>query len=239
VAYHGGMAAVPDFRPSTHGFAFANSWPRGTTIFTIDTPFGDIRLGDANAGLCGGMAMAAADLYQARRRPPAATAPPARETPLFGYLSQRLLASWNVPTGPLTFAYWALTPDRDTGFIFRRSGVSRMTIRNEIPQITASIDRGRLCLVGMVTVRSAAPDELAKCHIALAYAYERTPTRFRLSVYDPNRPGRDDIGLGLDVRAPHQATPIDHNLGIRHPVRGFFLLEYTFRDPTAVAGPPY
>src|SRR6187401_1018617 len=121
------MATVHGFLPSSHGFRFRNAWPRGTPAFVIETGVGSLRFGDANSGLCGGMALAVADLHAAGRRPRTWTTPPASGTAAFGYLARRLIDSWGIPAGPARFAYWAVTPDQDTVFGLR-AGTGRMTI---------------------------------------------------------------------------------------------------------------
>ena len=56
---------VPGFLPSTNGFHFANDWPAGPTVrlgpFDTRWFFG---IGDAAAGLCGGMALSAKDIFE-------------------------------------------------------------------------------------------------------------------------------------------------------------------------------
>jgi hypothetical protein len=46
------------FRPSIHGFKFANRWPVGTTVRTIDQRITTLGIGDAYNGLRGGMGFA-------------------------------------------------------------------------------------------------------------------------------------------------------------------------------------
>ena len=68
------------FVPSRNGFAFANAWPASPAV-VIPTPFGEIDIGNASAGLCGGMVFAALDYWHAGTAPP--TERPAAGTPLF------------------------------------------------------------------------------------------------------------------------------------------------------------
>ena len=229
---------VDGFLPSTHGFRFRNAWPDATPVVVVDAGVGTIRLGDANDGLCGGMALAAADLYAAGRRPRAWTTPPAGGSAAFRYFARRLLASWGIPAGPAKFAYWAATPDGDTLFGLR-PGLARLTIRDELPRVRAAVDRGRPALLGLVTVRSPTPAQLGNCHIVLAYGYSDDDCRVRVDVYDPNSPRRDDIALALDTSHPGSRTPIEHNVRISRPIRGFFVLPYRKADPAPVAGRPW
>jgi hypothetical protein len=224
-----------NFLPSTHGLKFPNYWPPGTPDLLAHTAIGTLRVGNANAGLCGGMCFAARDLFDAGLQPPPDTASPPPGSPLLNYLTRRLLASWNIPTGVLTYYSWANTPDHDTlGGL--RHGLARMTIQDQIPQLTASIDQGTPCPLGLVTVYSADPAQLSRCHQVLAYAYDRQGTYFRAAVYDPNSPERDDIHIGLDTANPGHTTMINHNVNIAEPIRGFFSTTYSFSDPAAIAG---
>ena len=58
------------FLASTNGFAFANSWPHVPPLrFRLGGPVPlELAVGDAALGLCGGMALAALDLYLAGGR---------------------------------------------------------------------------------------------------------------------------------------------------------------------------
>jgi hypothetical protein len=47
-----------------------------------------------------------------------------------------------------------------------------MTIQDQIPHITSSIDNGQLCTLGLVTVYSANPSDLRMCHQVVAHNYE-------------------------------------------------------------------
>lgn len=227
------------FLPSKHGLHFPNWWPPGTPDLIVHTPIGDVPIGNANAGLCGGMCFTARDLFDANRQPPADTTSPPGGSALTTYLTWRLLASWNIPAGVLTYYYWANTPDHDT-MIGVRHGVARMTIEDQIPQVTASIDAGRPCALGLVTVYSADPTMLGHCHQVLAYAYERSGTYFKAHVYDPNSPDDDNVYVGLDTSDPGQTTPIDNNVNLGDlPIRGFFFTQYSFNDPSSIAGPPW
>jgi hypothetical protein len=111
-----------------------------------------------------------------------------------------------------------------------------MTIQDQIPQVTASIDQGKPCPLGLVTVHSPDPAQLGRCHQVLAYAYQWQGGYFRVGVYDPNSPGRDDIHIGLDTSNPGRTTAIDHNVNIADPIRGFFRTAYSFCDPSTIAG---
>ena len=64
---------MPDpisFLPSQDGLAFTNAWPSEPAV-VLPTPFGKINIGNAAAGLCGGMVFAALDFWHTGIQPPA------------------------------------------------------------------------------------------------------------------------------------------------------------------------
>ena len=228
------MIRVPGFTPSVHGLRFTNSWPQGPDIIVHVPPFGDVPIGDASNGLCGGMAFLVKDLHEANR-PPIIDSQPANGTPLFKYIVARLFASFNIPGGILKYYGWMNTPDEDTGvWRYIRRGVTWMTIKEEWPRVKADIDAGHTSPLGVVTVRSGNPNDLGKCHQVLAYGYDLTDTDLTLHVCDPNtkNAAADDVFIKLDLSQPTRTASISHNINIGHPVRGFFRVDYSFSDPS-------
>ncbi|MEU1971369.1 hypothetical protein ABZ477_06925 [Microbacterium sp. NPDC019599] len=232
------MPYLARFLPSTHGLHFANAWPRGAPGFVADVaPVGRLRFGDAGNGLCGGMAFTASDLYLAKRRPPADTTPPGEDHPLFRYISNRLMDSFDIPLGILKYYSWANTPDADTGIppiVWR--GIASRTILDQLPKIAREIDAGRPANLGLVTVRSLDPSALGQCHQVVAYGYSKRARIATVRVYDPNLPDRDDVTIKLDTSHPSEETTISSTVDCR-PLRGFFVSSYSRRDPAAIAGP--
>jgi hypothetical protein len=180
------------------------------------------------------MALAAADLYRAGRRPAEWTTPPGPDTPAFAYLRSRLLASWDVPAGAARFVSWTAWPDADT---FGLAGVGRMTVRDQLPKLRIALGAGAVALLGLVTVRTVNPRLIGKNHIVLAYGCETGPTAVTIAVYDPNSPHRDDIRITVDTTTGGGPARITHNVGIRLPIRGLFVLPVPPGDPTPVAAP--
>src|SRR4051794_34770258 len=90
--------AVPGYLPSKHGFRFRNHWPSiHITSITLPDPFGDILVGDASWGLCGGMSFASRDYFEAGQRAPLTETNPAGEgDPLFDYIVRRLSQSLSI-----------------------------------------------------------------------------------------------------------------------------------------------
>jgi hypothetical protein len=228
------MPAQERFVASQQGFAFTNAWPSEPAV-TLDSPFGQINVGNANGGLCGGMVFAAVDYWRTATTPPADR--PAPGNPLYGYIVRRLVDSWHLPAGVAQYFQWMNLPDGDTGFdVLRRHvvidrGLAWRTVRVQWPQIKADLDRGTPAALGVVTVASSKSADLALNHQVLAYAYDRSDAEVSVRVYDPNRGQRDDIWIRFDTSAPTRPTTFAHNLDIGHPVRGFFRTSYAPSTP--------
>jgi len=228
---------VPGFLPSTSGFRFPNRFPH-VPVRRIGVPgVLDIPIGDASDGLCGGMAFAARDYFEAGRPPPTDPDPPAEGTPLFDYLVERLFDSFGLPLGPgryLGLMSPAL-PDGDP-FLARLGlaphGRAWRTIREEWPRVRAEIDRGRPAPLGLVRVKSWSPIDLKQNHQVLAYGYELDGDRLLIRIYDPNHPGDDGVSLSLDVgdsRRPMRVSSTPPG----PPVLAFFLAAFSAAAPPA------
>ncbi len=222
------------FLPSRDAFAFGNSWPSEPAI-VVNSALGRFDVGDASNGLCGGMVFAVRDYLEVGRTPPPEQ--PKAGTPLFRYLVSRLVASWDIPRGVAKYYQWMGLPDGDVGFdLFGRRvvaarGVTWRTVVEELPAIRAELDAGELVCLGLVTVRSVNPADLAQCHQVLAYAAEAAGTAVTLRVYDPNRGPDDDIRLTVDAPDPTRPATVTHDLGMSHPVRGLFRVPYLPATP--------
>jgi hypothetical protein len=222
------------FLPSRHGFGFTNSWPSQPAV-AVDTAFGRIAIGNAAGGLCGGMVFVALDHWYGGVALPSVR--PAAEQPLYHQIVRRLIDSWDLPTGIAHYYDCMIQPDGDRGVgLFGRRvvltrGLASRTIRTQWPQIKADLDRGIPAPIGVVTVASSKPADLGLNHQVLAHAYDQAGTAVSLQVYDPNRGQRDDIWIRFDEAATGPAA-FTHNLGIDHPVRGFFRTDYAPVPPT-------
>ena len=171
-----------------------------------------VPIGDASNGLCGGMAFAARDHFEAKREPPSDTVAPGTG-PLFDYLVDRLFDSFNLPFGPVRYLELMspALPDGET--IWSRLGLAPhgrawQLVQQEWPKIRADLDAGHPCPLGLVEVRSSDPFELKRNHQVLAYGYAVIGSAVTLRVYDPNQPGRDDAALSFSVADPSHATTI-------------------------------
>jgi hypothetical protein len=207
------------FRPSRHGFAFANSWPPAPAI-SIRTPAGRVGIGNAALGLCGGMVFAALDYWQADREPPGDR--PAPGAPLYRFIVRRLLQSWRLPAGVVRYYLGMLATDGD---------LAGRTIAREWPRIRALLDREQPATLGVVTVASANPFLLGHNHQVLGYSYHQAGADVTMLVYDPNSGPDDAVAIRFSTAAP--TTGFAHNIAVRWPVRGFFLTRYTPAEPPA------
>jgi hypothetical protein len=228
------MPEQTPFLPSQHGFAFTNSWPDEPAV-VLDTPFGDIPLGNARGGLCGGMVFAAMDYWKVGRRPP--TEQPAGRSPAYDYLVKRLLDSWNLPNGVAQYYQWMTLPDADKDFtvfghrVVATHGVGWRTVMSQWPDVRADLDRDLPSPLGVVTVASKNPQDLGHNHQVLAYRYETDGDFVTVYVYDPNRGQRDDITIRFSTGDPSGRVVFEHDLDLRRKVRGFFSTPYSPRTP--------
>ena len=222
---------MTDFVPSEHGYSFDNRFDPTPTY--LNTPLGPIKIGDASKGLCGGMVFSALDYFSAGMEiPPDEDLPANRE--LFAYVVKRLLQSFNLPTGPLTYIelMHPRYPDGKStrgryGFI--PAGRSWRMIRVEWPQIKLRLDAGIPCPIGLVRIKSTSLKRLGENHQVLAYGYELSGDDLTLHLYDPNYHERDDVTLSLNIAAPDHATEVAYFRD--ETVYCFFMEHYDFAMP--------
>lgn len=231
---HATGSVVPGFRPSLHGLPFANAFPPGPTMRLGPFDARMLGFGDASAGLCGGMALTARDLYEAGLRAPAdGPAPPANGSPRFRALVRRQVQSLDWMRVPLRYLdLQACRPDPPSGLArrLRREAPRVVALLREWPRIRAGIDAGHPVVVGLIRAAGSSPWRLTKNHQVLAWAWEGEGGRITLRVYDPNHPGRDDVELRIDVDGPSPGTPwrdrIRMSQSTGEPLLGFFLQPY-------------
>lgn len=228
--------AVPSFTPSVNGFRFTNSFPPAPTIRLDLGLAGNVGLGNASQGVCGGMVFAARDYYEASWPVPDDVEPPAQDTPLFKYIAARLIDSFNAPAGVTQYAEWMVMPSADVNLIiFRRRGTFTRTLISTWPNVRADIDAGRPSPLGLVTVHTTDLSKIGKCHQVLAYGYDIEGTgEVTLNVYDPNteHDTADDVHINFDTADPRHVSPITHNINIDGTtLHGFFRSTYTAKIP--------
>jgi hypothetical protein len=226
-------SSATTFLPSAHGFAFANSWPQGPAV-SVRLGAGVLGIGNAARGLCGGMVFAALDYWHAGAEPPGER--PEAGTPLFRFIVRRLVDSWRLPAGVARYYRWMLLPDSDRPAGARRTagraGVGRRTTERHWPAVQAMLDAGMPAALGVVTVASANPLLLGGNHQVLAYGYETAGPVITLRVYDPNLGPDDSVRIRWDAAA--EPAIFTSNLGLRLPVRGFFLTRYRPVTPPGI-----
>jgi hypothetical protein len=224
---------VPGFLPSVHGLAFANAFPPGPTFRLGPFDSRMLGFGDASAGLCGGMALTARDLYEAGIVAPGdQRMPPESGSPRFRALVRRQVQSldWmRVPLRYLDLQAWRPDPPAGLALRLRREPPRVEAILHEWPRIRAEIDAGHPCVVGLIRATGNSPWRLTQNHQVLAWGWETIPERIALRVYDPNHPARDDV----ELRAVVTDTPgvpwwdrITMTQTTGEPLLGFFRQPY-------------
>ncbi len=193
--------AVPGFLPSRHGLHFANRWEPGPTIRLGVLDPRVIGIGDARAGLCGGMTLFVRDRFEAGRAIPPETVPPANGSPLFRAIVRHQILSLDWLRVPLRF--WRAAA-------MRPEALASRTLEVEWPKIRDAIDRGRLPVVGLVRHHGWNPFQLDRDHqvLAFGYAVEAGPAgrEIIIRLYDPNWPDRDDVTISLTPAGMRQST---------------------------------
>jgi hypothetical protein len=226
------MPSVPKFLPSASAPLFHNGpWPAGTNLSISILGLPPVTLDATQMGLCGGMSFLARDIYESGteqlRNQVSSRIPAALAQHVLG----RLIQSFD--GGPVVARWLSDTQALDHDTIFRGAGLYRRTLA-ECPAVTADIDAGVLCPIGLVLVESFAPWDVFQNHVVLVWRYERDGDMLTLYTYDCNMPGDDNITITLDTSSPVPAKTITTN-GTSGPagnVRGFFRLPYTHADPS-------
>jgi len=225
--------AVPGFLPSVHGLHFANAFPPGPTFRLGPLDPRMMGIGDAAAGLCGGMALTARDLWAAGVAAPSETGPPANGSRRFKVLVRRQVQSLDWLRVPVRYALLAVlhseAAPRGDGRPAGRDPVRVPTVEREWPRVRAEINAGRPCLVELIRAGGVTPAALARNHQVMAWAYDETTDERRrhidLRIYDPNHLGRDDVALELSVAAD-DGQPVAARINLRQttgePLLGFF-----------------
>ena len=216
---------VPGFLPSTHGLHFANSFPPGPTVRFGPLDPRIIGIGDASAGLCGGMCYTVRDLFEAGVKPPPDRTPPANGSPRFNSIVRRQVQSLD----------WFILPVR----FWTRSALggslgsdrAASTFEREWPKVRRQIDEGRLAMVGLIRVAGVNPFKLTGNHQVIAYGYAEDGRGVTLRLYDPNWPDRDDVTVTIHLDPALRPTRLEQSTG--EPLLGYFSYGYTKADPRA------
>lgn len=208
------------FLPSRDGFSFRN-----------DFEYPASRVGRAAAlaqgyGLAGGMCLSALDRWLSGRPLPQLPTPPQPGDPLYEEFVRRQIellgrGAWD------RILDWQSRPG--LGHVMGASGVGELT-RGEWRRLRRSLDAGRPAVLCVLRTRGpfANPSE-NPIVLAIRYEFARATRRGTVWLYDPNRPGNDDVRLTVSI-AGRRRTP--ETTFISERVRGFIVLPY---DRTAVA----
>ena len=218
-------ATVAGFKPSTHGFHFANAWPSGPTVRFGPLDPRIVGVGDASTGLCGGMVYTVADLFAAGVPIPPDREPPANGSPRFASIVRRQVESLSWLTVPVRF--WLRMA---LGSSFGRDR-ARSTLEREWPKAKAGLDGGRLIPIGLIRVATSDPRDLTKNHQVIAWGYGEDGQEVTLRLYDPNWPDRDDVTVTIHL--DHSLRPVGLSQSTGEPLLGWFVLPYAPSDPRA------
>ena len=240
------MMRVTGFLPTTNGFHFSNSFAHAPDI-QISVLGQNVAIGDAANGLCGGMAFAARDFFQAGQRPPARTDSPTSGV-LFDFLVRRLFESFELPVGPARYAALMSPdlPDHETAFSeigLAPHGRAWVTIVEEWPKLRAGIDSGLPMPMALILIKDRDVFQMGKNHQVLAYGYDLYGNDLSILVYDPNCPNDNNVRINLNIGNPRQSTPMWHShfdsfrREVVRTVHAFFTQGYTFTMPPAIPTP--
>ncbi len=207
--------AASDFRPSLHGFGFVNSFtgsPLPAALRELKGPLGELIRESVESGtgapsrfgLCGGMSLAAADLFMERTPRPTAIKPPAPGTDLYEWLHRRQESSlgsaglfaikfmtWMMLADPSTAPTTPTTPTAPSTSAPQIRTIAHATY-DELGPILKRLDEGDLAPLGLVYVRAAGNSRAPQSqvgvpwenHQVLAYQAQRAAIK---GVSDPGK----------------------------------------------------
>ena len=159
------MPTVAALLRSTSGLHFSNWFP-DVPLKTDPVPglAHPIPIGHASNGLCGGMVYTVRDYFESRQAPPPDQSAPG-PGPLFEYLVDRLIESWDIPAGVLRYLALMQPGLPDFGGIL--SGLdpsapsrAQIMIDEEWPKVKSDLDNNHLSPLGLVKVKSTDPAQL-------------------------------------------------------------------------------
>jgi hypothetical protein len=178
---------VSGFLPSVQGLHFANRYPPGPTVRFGPLDPRLIGVGDASAGLCGGMCFTVRDLFEGGIAVPPDREPPANGSPRFTSIVRRQVESLDWFRLPVRFYGRSAF-----GSLFGGDR-AKATFEDEWPKIRREIDEGRLAMIGLVRVAGKNPFKLTGNHQVIAYGYAEDGRGVTLRIYDPNWPDDDRV----------------------------------------------
>ena len=216
---------VPGFLPSRQGLHFANRYPPGPTVRLGPLDPRLIGVGDASAGLCGGMCFTVRDLFEGGMAVPADREPPVNGSPRFKSIVRRQVQSLDWFRLPIRFYIRSAFGSALGG------GLVKSTFEREWPKIRREIDEGRLAMIGLTRVTGWNPFKLTGNHQVIAYGYAEDGRGVTLRLYDPNHPDADDVTATLSLDEALRPTGIAQSTG--EPLLGYFLAPFRGGDVRA------
>jgi hypothetical protein len=226
---------VLGFSSTKNGLKFDNDdWPE-IPPWNINLPIvGNLPIGNANNGLCGGMAYLVRDCFDANLLPPTTATLPAVGAPLFTYIVARLTHSFDYDDCNQQIS-WITKGDADL--------VNHM-VQEEWPKVKSVIDSGEPCPLALthghtvITDISGIAQSLGGCHQVLAYGYTLQGNHLTLRIWDPDdSPGTttSTIQISLAIQGLTDTQALNWmTITANHPTnefRGFFRSHYSFKDP--------
>ena len=228
------MSFVPGFLPSRSAPLFHNGpWPPGLDLKLSVAGLPAASVDVTRMGLCGGLSFLARDIHESGTPQLRSTDSRSIPVPLGRHVLSRLIDSF---LGPGVIAYWLrATQELDHGTWFWGKGLYAETV-DAARQVMRYIDAGGLVPIGVVLAQSRWPWDVFQNHVELVYGYDLVGTHLTLHVYDSNAEGSDHVVIELDIGWSAPVQPITTN-GTATPgrsgrIRGFFVLPYTYRDPS-------
>ena len=216
---------VPGFLPSRQGLHFANNYPPGPTVRFGPLDPRRIGVGDASAGLCGGMCFTVRDLFEGGMAVPPDREPPVNGSPRFKSIVRRQVQSLDWFRLPIRFYIRCAFGSALGG------GLTKSTFEKEWPRIRREIDEGRLAMIGLIRVTGMNPFKLTGNHQVIAYGYAEDGRGVTLRLYDPNHPDSDDVTATLSLDEALRPTTIAQSTG--EPLLGYFLAPFRGGDVRA------
>ena len=233
-----------EFLPSVHGFGFPNSFSGYFLPFSPPAFLGSRKV-PSKYGLCGGMCTAALDYALAGKTTPQMHAAPHQGTRLQRYLFQRQMdLMGGLGQQVVKVAQWTCLPDLTLLGTQARTSAEFNAIRQRL-------DDKNPVVLALIYEQASSVKELSRVifnnHQVLAYAYQRDESGgFTIKVYDPNLPGRNDVGIqsepvvigeitskkGLETVNGLCSTQMLGEAFYRK-VRGYFALPYKPEQPVA------
>lgn len=188
------MKRRTNFVPTKHAFKFGNRFKNEVRAFGLK------KLKMETNGLCGGMAYSALDYYFSGRPTPAVTN---ANSTLRKYLLKRQLDSFTFKDS-WKFFRWTKKSSRS---------IAAITLKNEIPKIKKSIDRGKPVVIGLIGAAKI-KDIGNENHQVVCYGYNESKSgKTELCIYDPNCPPEKNFSGELMLfpftkKNPHGGTEV-------------------------------